>query len=138
MSDYSWPLRQALYTALTTPGISGVTTVSNIPLTEPDASDFPFVIIGEGQLVPDDAVKGDGVTDGGVSEFVDLHVWSRARSQKETLEIASTIYDRLHGQSLTVTGRTSALCWVRDRRFFTDPDGLTRHGVLSIEVIHRS
>ena len=137
MSDFSWALRQTIYSMLTTPGITDVTTVSNIPLTEPTNSDFPFIIIGEGQLLPDDATATSG-SDGGVVETIDLHVWSRTRSQKQTLEIASTIYDRFHGQSLTVSSRASALCWVRDRRIFPDPDGLTRHGVVTLEITHRS
>lgn len=138
MTDYSWALQVAIRSALITPAMTGVQSVRDTPDTTPSDSDFPFIVIGESQEVPDDTVKTSGAGDGGVSEFIDLHVWSRYRGQKEAKEIAAAIYDRLHGSSLSVTGRVSALCWVRSRRIFTDTDGLTRHGVISIEVIHRS
>jgi hypothetical protein len=35
-------------------------------------------------------------------------------------------------------GRPSALAWVRTVRVITDPDGKTRHGIVSVEIIHRS
>lgn len=138
MTDYSWAVQQALYGKLTSPAITGVQSVRDTPNTKPSASDFPFVQIGESQSVPDDVVKASDTGDGGVSEFFDIHIWSRARGQKQTKELAAIVYDRLHGVSLTVSGRVSTLSWVRNRRVFDDPDGLTRHGVISLEVIHRS
>lgn len=136
MSDYSFALQTAIYTALTSPAISGVSFVRDHPVTEPASSDFPFIHIGESQVVPDDTDDGSG--DGGVTETVDIHVWSRYRGQSEVKSISSTVYDRLHGASLTVTGRASALAWVRNRVVLNDPDGLTRHGIVTVEISHRS
>ena len=136
MSDYSLAVQGAIYTALTSPAISGVSFVVDNPVTEPAASDFPFIQIGNSDFTPDDTDDGGG--DGGLREFFDLHVWSRYRGQKEVKEIASTIYDRFHGATLTVTGRPSALSWVRNRLILDDPDGLTRHGIVTLEIDHRS
>lgn len=131
MSDFSFAVQAAVFAALTaaSPAIASGRIYDDPP---PDAA-FPYVEIGEGQTIPDDA-SGDG----GVAETIDLHVWSTYRGQKEAKEIAARIYDTLHGVALTVPGRASALAWVRTRRIFRDPDGVTRHAVVSVEVIHRS
>ena len=136
MTDSSFALQTAVYAALTTPALAEVSKVVDHPITDPQASDFPFVQIGDEDYQPDDTDDGGG--DGGVGEFITVHVWSRYRGKKQAKAICSEIYDRLHGASLTVTGRASALCWVRSRLILNDPDGLTRHGVVNIEIIHRS
>jgi len=138
MTDSSLAVQGAIRTALISPAITGIQSVRDTPDTTPTDSDFPFIHIGESQIIPDDTTNTASGGDGGVSEFVDLHVWSRYRGQKEVKELAAVIYDRLHGASLTVTGRASALSWVRNRQVLTDTDGLTRHGVISLEIIHRS
>lgn len=130
MSDYQWALQQALYTALTgaSPAIAGGRVYDHVPQ---DAT-FPFVMIAAPQGIPDDTS-----TDTGISTTYDLHTYSRYRGQKETLQLISQIYDELHGQSLTVTGRTSAHSWVRSDRTFEEPDGLTMRGVVEVEIVHR-
>lgn len=105
--------------------------------TAPD-SEFPYVQIGETDALPDDASTSAGTGDDGEVETVTLHVWSRYQGQKEVKNIMQQIKSLLHNQALTVSGRASALAYVRSRRNFTDPDGRTRHGVVSVEVIHRS
>lgn len=99
---------------------------------------FPWVEIGDKQIIPDDATADDGGSDNGVSDFTDLHIWSRHPGKKEALSIGEQIRSLLHGQALTVTGCASALAWVRSERYLRDPDGVTRHGVISVEIIHRT
>lgn len=136
MSDYSDALQEAIYDTLTDAPISGVQFVRDHPVTEPAGSDFPFIHIGESDYQPDDTDDGGG--DGGLREFITLHVWSRYRGQEEVKTISSTIYDRFHGVTLTVTGRASVISWVRSRIIQDDPDGLTRHGIITLEIDHRS
>ncbi|MEM6381086.1 MAG: DUF3168 domain-containing protein [Pseudomonadota bacterium] len=138
MTDYSFALQTALYQALTSPVISGVQSVRDTPNTTPSPEDFPFIHIGETQAVPDDADKSGSGGDEGSSEFVELHVWSRYRGQREAKLIVAEIHTRLHQAALTVPGRVSALCWVRNKQVFTDTDGMTQHGIASLEIIHRS
>lgn len=133
MSDFGHAVQTAIYSTLTTPAISGVTAVYDHFPTDPTLVLYPYILIGDAQSLPDDASR-----DGGISEFFDLHAWSRAENQQEAKEIASTIYDRFHGKSLTVTGRSSCLTWVRNRVTRTEADGKTRRAIITIEAIHRS
>lgn len=140
MSDDAWDLQQALFATLSA-ALSLLPQdriYDNVPdsvssASAPDSA-FPYVQIGEGQALPDDS-SGD---DRGMAETIDLHVWSRYAGQKQAKQIMAQIKDALHGVSLSVPGRASALSWVRGMRVFLDPDGRTRHGVVSVEIIYRS
>ena len=144
MSDASWELQKAIVAALTEDSPASIAggriydripdAASQTPL--PDSA-FPYVQIGEADAIPDDVSTSAGGQDDGEAETITIHAWSRYAGQKEVKQIMQQIKDRLHGQSLTVTGRASALVHVRSRRAFLDPDGKTRHGVVAVEVIHR-
>lgn len=137
MSTFSWELQQALVTlfASFSPPLVGGRVYDHVP----ENAVFPHVEIGEGQGVPADTTGDSGeLSDAGVSEFVTFHVWSRYRGKKEVKETLSRLHSVLHEQSLTIPGRVSAHAFVRDMRVVLDQDGLTRHGMLDLEVIHRS
>ena len=137
MSDFSFEVQKAIYAALTA-GSPPAIAEGRVYDSPPENVAFPHVEIGEVQSIPDDTSKSNTADDEGISEFRELHIWSRYNGYKEAIDIGSQIHAALHGVSLTVTGRASALAWVRNKRFFRDPDGVTRHGVVSIEVIHRT
>ena len=139
MAGFSFPTQRALYEALTSASIAG----GRIHDHAPSDVVFPYVEIGESQAIPDDTSAAGG-DDDGVSETFTLHVWDRPnrtgghRGGKQVREILSSIYTVLHGAALTVSGRASALAWVRSDRVMRDPDGITVHGVVDVEIIHRS
>lgn len=140
MSDASWELQKALLAALTDSSPQTLTVYDRVPdqasaESAPDSA-FPYVQIGEMDALPDDVDGGSGRDDGEV-ETITLHVWSRYQGQKEVKQIMQQVKDQLHNQSISFSGR-SGICWVRSRRSFMDPDGKTRHGVMSIEVTHRN
>lgn len=145
MSDASWELQKAILAELTNDSPSVIASgrvYDRVPdtasgATAPDSA-FPYVQIGEMDSIPDDVSASSTVQDDGEVETITLHVWSRYQGQKEVKQIMQQIKDALHGVSLTVTGRASAQAYVRSRRNFLDPDGRTRHGVVSVEVIHRN
>ena len=130
MTDHHWNLQQAVYAVLTEAGVADGRVYDDVPAKPA----FPYVQIGETQPIPDDVSPDDE----GFVETITLHVWSRKRGQKEIKQILSAIYDALHQVALTVTGRASALAWVRHMRIIRDPDGITRHGILDVEIIHRN
>lgn len=100
---------------------------------------FPWIEVARAQSIPDDTTAETGGADGGVSDFFDLHIWSRYAGDREVLEIVDGISGRLHGATLAIDGRASALAWIRGvRGILRDPDGITRHGIVSVEIIHRS
>lgn len=145
MSGYSWACQQALRTFLGASPSLAALVGTRIYDDAPQDVAFPWLEIGDRQTLPDDvsAEGGDddsppATGDAGVSDFFDLHIWSRYAGKKEAAEIADVLHTLLHGASLTITGRASAFAWVRTVRHLRDPDGMTRHGVVSIEIIHRS
>lgn len=142
MSAHSFGCQQAVFAALTAGNAIAEGRVYDHARQDVD---FPYVEIGEGQIIPDDTTSETvAAGDAGVSEFIDIHAWDRPsataghRGFKRVKEISDQIHDALHGRSLAIPGRTSAFAWIRTVRFMTDADALTRHGVISLEVIHRT
>lgn len=134
MGRHSFGAQQALFTALTDASIADGRIYDN----PRKGVSFPYVEIGESQGLPDDTSASEGGDDG-VAETFTLHVWTRdSRGGKAAREIIGDIYSALHGGELTISGRSSALAWVRSDRVMLDPDGVTHHGVVDIEIIHRS
>lgn len=130
-------LQTVIYTLLDSLSIPSVKSIIDHPITSPPDDVYPFIELADSQVIPNDASNGS-VSDTGVDEFIDIHVWSRYRGQKEVKEIMSAIYDALHHNSLSIPGRSSAFCWFDNSRIRTDPDGLTRHGIQTFKITHRS
>jgi hypothetical protein len=126
-------VQKAVFLALTATNIASVTEIRDTPIAKPTSANFPFIEIGAGQALPADA-GGDT----GAEEYLDLHVYSRTGGQKQVKEIMTAIYAALHQQTLTVTGRTSAHCFYDSSRVIDTPDGLTRHGIMTFQIIHRA
>lgn len=136
--SHSWELQRAIYSLLDGANISGVVSIIDNPNTTPSNADFPYIEIADSQILPNDASGSDSLTDEGQDEFIDIHTWSRYRGQKEIKTIMGAVYDALHHQSLTVTGRDTAFCWFDTARVRDDPDGITRHGMQTFKITHRS
>jgi hypothetical protein len=131
MSDGSAALQTALYTLLT--GANPAICAGRIYDDVPQEPTYPFVEIGDSQAIGDDVTCSEGK-----DEFVTLHVWSREPSKKAVKDIIGQIHALVHDATLAVAGRASAHAWVRDSRTLNDPDGITRHGVVTIRVIHHA
>lgn len=137
MSAFSFPCQQAIYSALAS--LAGGRVFDQPPA---DVG-FPYIEIGESQSIPDDTSAASGDDDGAGETFT-LHVWDRPnavdghRGAKRVRELVAQVNTALHGVSLSVAGRSSALAWIRTVRVMRDPDGVTVHGVVDVEVIHRS
>lgn len=108
--------------------------------TAPADVDFPYIQIGDSDITPDDTATGiAGESDDGVVEALDLHVWGRAHAGKmEVKQVADDIHSRLHGVDIDIAGRASSLTWVRHIRVVVEPDGVTAHATIGIEIAHRS
>jgi hypothetical protein len=91
----------------------------------PEDVTFPYITLGEGQLVPDLAECIDG------SEvFPVLHVWSRSHGGfEEAKKIAANIFVALTAAPITLT-ENKCLLLERDQLgeiTLRDPDGKTKH-----------
>ncbi|MTH96644.1 DUF3168 domain-containing protein [Roseibium sp. RKSG952] len=128
--SYSVALQKVIFQAIMGAAIAGVKSVVDTPKQSPEASDFPYIQIGAANSIPDD-VSGSV----GTEEYIDLHVWSRTPGQSETKRVLDDLKAVFHAQSLTVSGLTTAYSYVHGWRVFDDPDGFTRHGVLTLKIL---
>ena len=132
MTGYAWDVQVAVEGALTAASIPGVTRIVDHPIAKPKDDDFPFIQIGEFQSLQDDTTCS-----GGSQDIFDIHVWSRYRGQKEVKQIMGAVHAALHDATLSVSGLASCFAFVEDERVLGDPDGLTRHGVVTIRIYSR-
>jgi hypothetical protein len=123
----SWEVQAALVAALKAANVAG----GRITETPDAGTVFPYVEVGDTQPVNADVQGRDGV-----DEARTLHVWSRYRGSKEMLDIVAAIQGALHAKNLVATGRDTAFATVPNALTLKDPDGLTRHGVVTVRVQH--
>lgn len=139
MSAYSWACQEALYAKLIGDAALAAFVGERIYDAPPQTVVFPWLEMGDRQLIPDDTSTESGASDAGIEDNIDLHIWSRYSGKKEVLQIVDTLHTLLHGVSLTIAGRASALAWVQPSpRIMQDPDGLTYHGIVPVMIVHRS
>lgn len=130
MSDGSFEVQEALYAALIAQNIAEV-SLRIYDGFAPVAVDYPYIVIGSSQSLQNDAQCLQGL-----EEFIDLDIWSRYEGMKELKSIISQIRDGLHQQTLSANGRSTVHIWVEDSRLLNDPDGETRHGIVTLKIIH--
>lgn len=130
-SDASFPLQQAIYTALT--GAAAVTALvgSRVYDEPPESPTFPYITIG------DDAVENIGTKTEDISAHeLTLHAWDRThRGRKVVKQVLDAIKATLHHASLSVSGHTLVLIRFEAADTLQDPDGLTWHGVARYRCI---
>lgn len=98
----------------------------------PQDAVFPYVEIGEIQLVDDGAECFDGAAEA----YVTLHVWSRSVGRPECHRIAEEIRGCLHYAGLDLGAEYDLIeITYRDLRVFRDADGVTSHGVVTLHAL---
>jgi len=119
-------VQKAIYDALkVAPAIAG----GRVYDTVPEAPTYPYVTIGEEQIVGDGNSCGDGW-----EVFADVHVWSRAPGFPEAKGIAASVVERVTAIT-AVAGFAVIDAELQDTRALRDPDGLTSHIVCSFRFI---
>lgn len=119
-------VQKALHDALkTAPAASGGRVYDSVPA----GASFPYISIGEEQVV------GDGNSCGGGWEvFADVNVWSRKPGLPEAKDIAATVVDRVTDISSIPGFRLVSVEFV-DSLPRRDPDGLTSRVILTFRFI---
>jgi len=140
-----WAVQQRVYTLLKTANVASGAIYDHVPpnqwpneaISSPPP---PYVEIGEGLDVDDDTTgTGDGsVPSYGVLHTLTLHVWSRARGQKEIKQIVAAIRVVLHQKMLTVTGLASCMSRISGVNYLQQPDGVTYQAVVRVDLIPRT
>ncbi|RMD52396.1 DUF3168 domain-containing protein [Candidatus Parcubacteria bacterium] len=100
----------------------------DVPAGLPDDR-FPYVVIGEGYEMPNDA---DDIL--GTRSLVVIRIWSRYSGMKEIKEIFDEIYTLLHRKSGSVLGWTVRDTQLLYSQFITHEDGLTRSAYVQFNV----
>ncbi|MBB3743732.1 hypothetical protein FHX10_003231 [Rhizobium sp. BK591] len=95
--------------------------------TDPYKDKAAYISFGPSDVVDDSA----DCSVSGTHSF-QLDVWSKAVGQVEAKNIVDLIYRTLHEADLALTANALAEIRVDFRRVFTDSDGLTTHGVVSV------
>ncbi len=118
-------LQKAVVSALTSV-LGSVRVYDRVPA---HGDQFPHVVIGEGQALPNlaDCMNGR-------EHYLDVHVWSRAVGQGEAKEIAATVEACLHDADLILEGHVLDIITFDGARFLRDPDGLTSHAVVTFHA----
>ena len=129
MADGSFDLQGAVFSALS--GLSPPLTDVGLYSPAPENAPLPYIEIGESDTIAADIEGRDGLT-----ETLTLHVWTKTGSYGPAKQIISRIRGALHAKNLTVSGRSAALAVVGSTRIFTDQDGESIHGVVTLTVNH--
>lgn len=119
-------LQVAIYERLTTLNICDGRIYDRVP----ENADFPYVTIGDEDVLDD---GNDCLVEWDVAATI--HIWSRpsSGSKREVKQIMGKVQRGLCDPTLPVTGYAISLALLQQARAFRDPDGLTEHGVLTIQ-----
>lgn len=129
MSDGSFELQAAIYSTLN--ALSPALVSGGIHAPAAQDTPLPYVEIGEASSIAADVLGRQGSAD-----LINIHVWTAKGSFGPAKQIISRIRDALHSKKLTVSGRSYASAIVTNTRVFSDLDGESIHGVVSLTVNH--
>lgn len=90
---------------------------------------FPYVAIGDGQVVPIDEDCFDRS-----NTFFTIKVSSRAVGWPEVKTIAGDIRLGLHEEDLQIVGHVLDRMRVESINYLRDPDGMTRRAIIELSV----
>lgn len=127
MSDPSYELQQALYDALK--GNIGPEVGPRVYDNVPTNASFPYVTIGDGQVLPDKADCVDGT-----EHFPQIDVWSRAVGYPEAKMISNNIVTLLDDKPPIMEGYVAVIFQLENIQYLRDPDGLTRHVAMTFHT----
>jgi hypothetical protein len=124
MIDPSFELQAALVGLLRGTGAlpAGVKVYDQAP----DDAAFPYLTIGDCQVLPDKSGCIDGV-----EVYPQIDVWTRTTGYGETKTIARAVTLLLDDQPIVVDGFNVVFFEVQSVNYLRDPDGLTRHAAIT-------
>ena len=107
------------------PVVAGGNVYDRVPPSNP----YPRITVGDEQTVDNGNTCSDGW-----EIYADVHVWSQTVGKVEAKQIMAEAVPRLLGIS-TIPGFTILTTELDAHRIFTEPDGLTTHGVITIRFV---
>jgi hypothetical protein len=116
--------------------VGSVTVTSQVPAvhivdSHGSPAPDPAIILGE-----DQEVEGERLARDTVLVFSTLHIWKKEPSLAGVKAIAASIRSAVAGLRGAVTdGFHIGDSYVSSSRFLRDPDGVTSHGVVTVETL---
>ena len=130
MSDPSLEIQAAVVAALKTSGALPAAIGSRVYDSVPTAPTFPYITLGDCQVLPDKAGCIDGA-----ELFMQIDVWSRTVGFTEAKQIAKSVVTKLDDKPLTVAGQDVIVFEHQSTQYLRDPDGLTRHAAMTFRSL---
>lgn len=91
---------------------------------------FPYISLGDNQVLPDKADCIDGV-----ELFWQIDGWARDPTFPMPKKISKAVVAALDDQPITVTGYAVVVCELNTTNYLRDPDGITRHVAISFRFL---
>lgn len=124
-------LQGAIYDALVADAGAGALVGDRIYDGVPSNNAFPYVSFGPSQEITDDAECIDGE-----EHFIQIDVWARDQARMGPCkDICAAVKAALHEVTLNLPS-PYALAFIRvtGTRTMLDPDGITAHGIITVQA----
>lgn len=97
----------------------------------PQSIAYPWIELGQTQDLPFE----DGGCINGLEYWLTLHIWARSqKAASEAKAINKAVKAALHNQILALDGHKLQSMRVTSAFVMKDPDGITRHGVITVNA----
>lgn len=96
----------------------------------PKRASYPYAVIGDDSFIPFDTD-----TTVGRDVIASIHIWDNYNGKKRIKEIMGEIDSILNRANLAITGYHSINCVFDSSDVFLEPDGKTRHGVITFRLL---
>lgn len=131
-TEPSLELQGAIVTALKASSQVDALIADRIYDKVPAAPTFPYVTVGDDQVISQHADCMDGSTE----VFTTLHAWSRGQGKVEAKQVTGAVVTALNFADLPLNGGYRLVLIEHDNtQYLTDPDGLTSHSVILFHAL---
>ncbi len=129
LTDPSLELQRVFVAALKA-GTTGPLVGGKVYDSAPASATLPYVTLGAPQVLPD---KADGI-DGAETSFP-VHGWAAGPQSAEIKRLGAAIAADLDEKTFAMTGHRVVMCQLEQIAYLDDPDGITRHVVVTLRVV---
>ena len=132
MALHSWNLQKAVYSALNSASITGVSgaAITGVFDDVPEQTAYPYIVIG------DETATNISVFDKNAHDHtLTIHVWSQYRGLAEVKQIMQQIFTTLNDAAIVVTGAALVNIKHEFENTLMESDGITRHGIMRFRAV---
>jgi hypothetical protein len=127
ISDPSLPLQKIFVVALK----AAVVELDGRVYDEvPAGAKYPYVTIGNTQILSEKTECLEGA-----EVYQTIDVWTQSAGRVEAKRIGAAVISALDDAALSDGTLTINSCNLEDAQYLDDPDGITKHGVLTFHIL---